>query len=49
VALSTDVKPAFNNVSKAHLNRRMEALELEPDLIRWTESFMMDRRTARSS
>jgi hypothetical protein len=29
-----DVKSAFNNVSKTHLGKRMEALELEPDLIR---------------
>jgi hypothetical protein len=34
----------FNNVSKAHLGRRMEALELEPDLIRWTNSFMSNRQ-----
>lgn len=29
-----DVKSAFNNVSKACLGKRMEALEIEPDLIR---------------
>jgi len=39
-----DVKSAFNNVSKAHLGRRMEALGVEPDLIRWTGSFMSDRQ-----
>jgi len=33
-ALLMDVKLAFSNVSKAHLDRRMEALELEPDFIR---------------
>jgi len=43
-ALFMDVKSAFNNVSKAHLGRRMEALGLEPDLIRWTTSFMPDRQ-----
>jgi len=43
-ALFMDVKSAFNNVSKAHLGRRMEALGLEPDLIRWTTSFMSGRQ-----
>jgi hypothetical protein len=43
-ALFMDVKSAFNNVNKEHLGRRMEALELEPDLIRWTHSFMTDRQ-----
>jgi hypothetical protein len=33
-ALFMDVKYAFNNVSMAHLGKHMEALELEPDLIR---------------
>ena len=41
-ALFMDVKSAFNNVSKAHLGKRMEALGVEPDLIRWTGSFMSD-------
>jgi len=39
-ALFMNVKSAFNNVSKALRGKRMEALELEPDLIRWTDSFM---------
>jgi len=43
-ALFMDVKSAFNNVSKAHLGKRMEALGVEPDLIRWTGSFMSDRQ-----
>ena len=43
-ALFMDVKAAFNNVSKAILGKRMEALELEPDLIRWTDSFMTGRQ-----
>jgi hypothetical protein len=43
-ALFRDVKSAFNNVSKAYLGRRMEALELEPDLVRWTSSFMTDQQ-----
>jgi hypothetical protein len=38
-----DVKSAFNNISKTHLGKRMEVLELEPDLIRWTDSFMIGR------
>ena len=42
-ALFMDVKSAFNNVSNAHLGRRMEALEIEPGLIRWTGSFMSAR------
>jgi len=32
--LFMDIKSAFNNVSKSHLGRRMEALEIEPNLIR---------------
>jgi len=43
-ALFMDVKLAFNNVSKMHLGKRMEALELEPDVIRWTGSFMSSRQ-----
>jgi len=39
-----DVKSAFNNVSKSHLGRRMEALGIQPDLIRWMDSFMSDRQ-----
>jgi len=43
-ALFMDVKSAFNNVSKVFLGQRMEALGIEPDLIRWTMSFMTDRQ-----
>jgi hypothetical protein len=42
--LFMDVKSALNNVSKAHLGKRMEDLELAPDLIGWTHSFMTDRQ-----
>jgi hypothetical protein len=42
-ALLMDVKSALNNVSKTHLGRRMEETELEPDLMRWTHSFMIGR------
>lgn len=44
-ALLMDVKSAFNNVSKAHLGRWMEAPGIEADLIRWTCSFMTGRQT----
>ena len=43
-ALFKDVKSAFNNVNKAHLGKRMQDLGIEPDLIRWTGSFMSDRQ-----
>jgi len=43
-ALFMDVKSAFNNVDKTILGQRMEVLGLEADLIRWTMSFMSDRR-----
>jgi hypothetical protein len=43
-ALFMHVNLAFNNVSKAQLGRRMEALELELDHIWWTGSFMSDRQ-----
>jgi hypothetical protein len=33
-ALFMDVNSAFNNISKAYLGKRMEVLDLEPDLIR---------------
>jgi len=39
-----DVKSAFNNVDKIFLGKRMEELGVEADLIRWTISFMMDRK-----
>ena len=41
--LFMDVKSAFNNVSKIHLEKRMEALGIEADLIRWTMSLMTDQ------
>ena len=43
-ALFMDVKSAFNNVDKTLLGKRMEKLGVEADLIRWTMSFMTDRR-----
>jgi len=43
-ALLMDVKAAFNNVSRQVLTWRLGELGIEPDLIRWTDSFMGDRR-----
>ena len=43
-ALFMDVRSAFSKASKAHLGRRTEALEIGPDLTRWTGSFMTDRQ-----
>jgi Reverse transcriptase (RNA-dependent DNA polymerase) len=43
-ALFMDVKSAFNNVDKTLLGKRTEELGVEADLIRWTMSFMSDRR-----
>jgi len=42
--LFMDVKSDFNNVSRVHLGKRMETLGIEPDLTRWTASFMSDRQ-----
>jgi len=39
-----DIKSAFNNVSRSHLCQRMATLGVDPDLVRWTDSFMQDRR-----
>ena len=43
-ALFMGVKYAFNNVSRSHLGRGMEALKIQPDLIRWTGNFTPDRQ-----
>jgi len=43
-ALFMDVKSAFNDVDKTFLGKRMEGLGVEADLIRWTMSFITDRR-----
>ena len=39
-----DVKSAFNNVSRGHLVDRMVQLGMQNDLVRWTESFMSQRK-----
>ena len=44
--LLMDVKGAFDHVSKPHLLNRMKELQLDPCLIRWTESFLSDRRVS---
>ena len=38
------MKAAFNKVSQQVLSRRLGELGIVPDLIRWTDSFMSDRR-----
>ena len=43
-ALLMDVKAAFNNVSRSVLGRTLEELGIEADFIRWTDSFMSDRK-----
>jgi len=43
-ALFMDVKSAFNNVSRGHLINRMMQLEMENNIVRWTESFMCERK-----
>ena len=43
-ALLMDVKSAFNNVSRGHLIGRIVALGVESDLVRWTESFVSERK-----
>ena len=42
-ALMMDIKSAFNNVSRSHLAARMMRLGVDPQLVRWTLSFMEDR------
>jgi len=42
-ALSMNAKSAFHNVRKTHPGRRMEDPDLEPDLVRWAQSFMTNR------
>jgi len=42
--LLMDVKSAFNNVNRPILSSRLVELGIEPDLIRWTDSFMSNRK-----
>lgn len=41
-----DVKEAFDHVSQSCLLRTKEGMEADRDLMRWTESFMLDRRVS---
>ena len=43
-ALLMDVRSAFNNVSRSHLASQMNRVGIDPQLIRWSLSFMEDRR-----
>jgi len=43
-ALLMDVKVAFNNVSRPVLSRRLRELDIEPDLVRWTDTYVRDRK-----
>jgi len=43
-ALLMDVKSAFNNVGRGHLVDRMVQLGVQNHLVRWTESFMSQRK-----
>jgi ribonuclease HI len=43
-ALMMDVKAAFPSVSKDCLCRKMRAMQVDENLVRWTQSFMQDRR-----
>lgn len=45
-ALVMDVKGAFDRVSRTRLTARMQQLKADPQLIRWTDSFMKDRRAS---
>lgn len=38
-----DLKGAFDHVNRKSLIRNMETLEVDEDLVRWTESFMSER------
>jgi len=42
--LLMDVQAAFNNTDSQLLGKRMEALGIQQDLIRWTGSFMRNRK-----
>jgi hypothetical protein len=45
-ALLMDVKGAFDHVSKTQLTKRLQELEADPQIIKWTESFMTDRKAS---
>lgn len=41
-----DVKGAFDHVFRTKLTKRMHQLEADPQLIRWTPSFLTDRKAS---
>lgn len=43
-ALLMDVKSAFNNVFRSHLANQMSRVGIDSQLVRWSLSFMEDRR-----
>ena len=43
-ALCMDVRAAFPSVARGCLLRRMREMEVDEELVRWTDSFMSDRR-----
>lgn len=44
--LLIDVKGAFYHIGRNCLTRKMEALGAEADLVRWTGSFMSERKVS---
>jgi hypothetical protein len=45
-ALLMDVKGAFDHVSRTCLTNRLQELEADPELVRWTNSFMMEQKAS---
>jgi hypothetical protein len=45
-AILMDVKGAFNHVSRTRLTKRLEELEADLQLIRWTDNFVKDRKVS---
>jgi hypothetical protein len=45
-AILMDVKGAFEHVSRTRLTKCLEELEANPQLIRWTDNFMKDRKVS---
>jgi hypothetical protein len=41
-ALLMDVKGAFDHVSRTGLTDRLQELEADPELVKWTNSFMTE-------
>jgi hypothetical protein len=45
-AILMDVKGAFDHVSRTRLTKRLEELEADLQLIRWTDNFMKERKVS---